>query len=64
MMLKFELSEQALAIIGKALGAQPYDAVASVIAELQKQINEQQKSAAAPGGNGKITSSPLEVTAE
>lgn len=42
-MLKFELSEQYVAIIGKALGAQPYDAVAPVIAELQKQINEQQK---------------------
>ena len=30
-------------VIGKALGSQPYDYVAPVIAELQKQINAQQK---------------------
>jgi hypothetical protein len=62
-MLKFELSEQAVAIIGKALGAQPYDAVAAVIAELQKQINEQQKSIAMPSGNGKVTST-IDATAD
>lgn len=39
--MKFELSEQQILIIGKALGAQPYDVVALVIAELQKQINGQ-----------------------
>ena len=42
-MLKFELSEQHIQIIGAALGAQPYDRVAPVIAELQRQINEAQK---------------------
>lgn len=40
-MLKFELSEQHVAIIGAALGKAPYDTVAPVIAELQKQINAQ-----------------------
>ena len=42
-MLKFELSAEMVQIIGKALGSQPYDYVAPVIAELQKQINAQQK---------------------
>lgn len=42
-MLKFELPEQMVAIIGKALGAQPFDLVKPVIDELQKQITEQQK---------------------
>ena len=41
-MLKFELSEQTVAIIGAALQKAPYEVVAPVIAELQKQINEQQ----------------------
>lgn len=40
-MLKFELSNEMVAVIGKALGAQPYDLVAPVIIELQKQINAQ-----------------------
>lgn len=41
-MLSFTLSAEMVQIIGRALGAQPYDAVASVVLELQKQINEQQ----------------------
>ena len=41
--MTFELNEQMVAVIGKALGAQPYELVAPVIAELQKQINAQQK---------------------
>jgi hypothetical protein len=41
-MLKLELSEQMISVIGKALGAQPFDVVAPVIAELQKQISAQQ----------------------
>ena len=41
-MMKFELSEQMVAIIGNALGAQPYNIVKSTIEELQKQINAQQ----------------------
>ena len=48
-MLKFELSEQHIQIIGAALGAQPYDAAAPVIAELQKQINAQQQPAQSVG---------------
>jgi hypothetical protein len=32
-----------VAIIGKALGAQPHDSVRAVIDELQKQIDIQQK---------------------
>lgn len=42
-MLKFELSQQAIEVIGHALGRMPYDTVCTVIAELQRQINEQQK---------------------
>jgi hypothetical protein len=41
-MLKFELSQDMVAVIGRALGAQPFDTVAPVIAELQKQITAQQ----------------------
>ena len=40
-MLKFELSEQHVAIIAKALAAQPYGLVAPVVADIQKQINAQ-----------------------
>lgn len=42
-MIKLELTEQMINIIGKALGSQPYELVAPVITELQKQINEQQE---------------------
>ena len=42
-MLKFELTEKMVEIIGNALGVQPYNVVAPVIVEMQKQVNEQQK---------------------
>ena len=42
-MLKLELSENMVAIIGKALGAQPFDLVSPIIVEIQKQISEQRK---------------------
>jgi hypothetical protein len=51
-MLKFELSQEMVAVIGRALGAQPFDTVAPVIAELQKQITAQQSSSAGPIING------------
>lgn len=41
-MLKFELSNEQVQIIGAALGAQAYDRVAPVLAELQRQITAQQ----------------------
>lgn len=44
-MLKFEVSEQYLAIIAKALGAQSYDLVAPVIMELQRQLIAQRQPA-------------------
>ncbi len=40
-MLKFELSEQMVAVISNALANGPYGQVAPVVAEMQKQINEQ-----------------------
>ena len=40
-MLKLELSEQHVAIIGQALGNSPYNVAAPVIAELQRQIDAQ-----------------------
>jgi hypothetical protein len=51
-MLKFELSQEMVAVIGRALGAQPFDIVAPVVAELQKQITAQQSSSAGPIING------------
>lgn len=42
-MIKLELSEQHIAVIGQALGQAPYNVAAPVIAELQKQINEQKR---------------------
>lgn len=44
-MLKFELSNEMVDIIGKALHDAPYRVAAPVIAEMQKQINEQTKTA-------------------
>jgi hypothetical protein len=40
---KFELSEKAVQAIAGALAKAPYEVAAPVLAELQKQINEQQK---------------------
>lgn len=53
-MINLSLSPEMIVIIGKALGAQPYDTVAPVVAEMQKQINAQQNRPVEP-------SSPLSV---
>lgn len=42
-MLKFEISTQMAAIIGNALAKQPYEVVAPVLTELQRQIDAQQR---------------------
>lgn len=49
-MITLELSEQMVAVIGEALGNAPYKLSAPIIAEIQKQIEEQQ-----PKGNGDAT---------
>ncbi len=46
-MLVFELNEQMVDVIGKALSEAPYKIAAPVLTELQKQINEQQDKKAA-----------------
>lgn len=46
-MIKLELSEQDVNIVVLSLGEQPYKIVAKVLAELQKQINEQKPKEAA-----------------
>lgn len=51
-MLIFALSEEMVDIIGKSLGKQPYEIVAPVVAELQKQINQQQEKKAAETPEG------------
>lgn len=50
-MLTLKLTPQMVHVIGLALGTQPYDTVATVVAELQKQINQQQKPIVAQDGN-------------
>jgi hypothetical protein len=45
---KFEISEKNLAVIAQALGKASYEQAAPVIADLQKQISEQQKSKEEP----------------
>jgi hypothetical protein len=47
-MIKLELSEQMVAIVGEALGNVPFKIAAPVIAEIQKQIEAQR-----PKTNGK-----------
>jgi len=42
-MLHFDLPEQMVVIIGRALEQMPYGTVVNVIAELQKQIDAQQR---------------------
>jgi hypothetical protein len=42
------ITPQNMATIGHALGQAPYDQVAEIIADLQRQMIEQQKAAAAP----------------
>ena len=45
-MLKFEISEQMVMTIGQILGKAPYEAVAPILTEMQKQIDEQKRPAA------------------
>lgn len=40
-MLKLELSQEMINVIGQALGNAPYNIAAPVIAELHKQLNSQ-----------------------
>lgn len=42
-MFKLKLSREMVAVIGQALAKAPYETSAPVIAELQKQVNEQIK---------------------
>lgn len=50
-MFRLELSEQMTMIIVAALGGHPYREAAPVIAELQKQINNQRMPMPPPNGN-------------
>lgn len=43
MIFKFELSEQMLAVISQALGNAPYSQAAPVVAEMQRQVDEQKR---------------------
>ncbi len=42
-MATFELNDQQIEIIRRALGAQPYDIVEPVISEMQRQYSEQKE---------------------
>ena len=42
-MIKLELTDQMVAVIGAALGNYPFKDAAPVVAEIQKQIGNQQK---------------------
>lgn len=42
-MIKFELPEQMVMRIAQALGEQPYKMVADIVAEMNRQIEEQKK---------------------
>lgn len=42
------LSEQEINLVGAALGKLPFEAVASLVAKLQQQVNDQQKVDEAP----------------
>lgn len=50
-MFKFELSEQMTMVIADALGNHPYKEAAPVIAEIQRQVNNQR---IPMGGNGRM----------
>lgn len=52
-MFKFELTEQQVEVIGRALANAPYGQVAGVIADLQRQVNEQRKQPLPVQTNGK-----------
>lgn len=56
--IKLELSNEALAVIGAALGNHPYRVAAPVIAELQRQIDAQAPKPAGMG-NGSFTVEPV-----
>lgn len=43
MNFKLELTEQQVAIIGQILGKAPYEVAAPIIADIQRQIDSQQK---------------------
>ena len=47
-MLTFELSEQMAVTIGQILGKAPYEVVAPILAEMQKQIDAQKNPAVEP----------------
>lgn len=51
-MLKFELSEQMVAAMARVLSSGPYNVVAPILEELQKQINAQAPSRAPTNGDG------------
>ena len=58
-MIKLELSEQHFNIIVETLGNAPYRVAAPVLAELSKQVQEQQQAASIPAdispkGDGRI----------
>lgn len=42
-MITFQLNEQQVALIGAALGKLPFEQVAGLVSELQRQISEQTK---------------------
>jgi hypothetical protein len=52
-MFKFEFSEQHTREIAAVLEGAPYRIAAPILAEMQKQISEQQKPPIQPQGNGK-----------
>jgi hypothetical protein len=52
-MFTIQLNEQMLRVISEALGNAPFRVAAPVIAELQKQIDVQQKPSPPTPGNGK-----------
>ncbi len=47
-MLKFELTEEHVAVLGRALDQMPYAVAAPVVAEMQRQINAQLSTTPAP----------------
>ena len=51
-MFKFELSEQMVVVIGRALEQMPYGVVRATIEELQRQINAQRQPSAPINTNG------------
>lgn len=48
MVYKLEVSVENLQILSAALGKLPFEAVAGLISDLQKQVNEQEKLAQTP----------------